>query len=131
MNSFERMHKAMNLETPDRVPLMCQPSWGLVLKQNPGINPVDLWHNHNKSYSTAFCNISKRYHFDGVLIPGVGLAPLKRENVANTYKDLKGDVVLDFKNGDSCTYCCDDLPRYKYKLTPEVDIEEFNPEFYK
>uniref|UniRef100_UPI0032166213 uroporphyrinogen decarboxylase family protein n=1 Tax=uncultured Draconibacterium sp. TaxID=1573823 RepID=UPI0032166213 len=127
MNSFERMHKAMSLETPDRVPLMCQPSWGLVLKLNPDISPVDLWYNHNKSYPTAFCNISNRFHFDGVLIPGVGLAPLKRENVANNYKDSKGDEIIDFKNGDSCTYCSDDLPRYKYKIAPEVDIDEFNP----
>ncbi len=42
MDGKERMARAMNLEKPDRVPLMCQPSWGFILKQVPGIDPVDL-----------------------------------------------------------------------------------------
>ena len=128
MNSTERMSKAMRLETPDRVPLMCQPSWGFVLKQNRDIDPVDLWHNHSRTYPMEFCNISRRFRFDGVLIPGVGLKPFNHENVSNFGKTMNGDVFIVFKNGDSCIYCNDDLPRYQYKKAPEVDIAEFNPD---
>ena len=128
MNSAERMSKAMRLETPDRIPLMCQPSWGFVLKQNQHIDPVDLWHNHNGTYPMEFCNISKRFHFDGVLIPGIGLASLKHEEVTNIGKKQNGDVIVDFKNGDSSVYCKDDLPRYNHSVAPEVDINDFNPD---
>jgi len=128
LNSRERMSKAMRLETPDRVPLMCPPSWGFVLLQNPWIDPIDLWHNHRKCYPKAWCNISKRFHFDGVKIPGVGLAPLDREKVETINKEQYKGTVINYSNGDSCTYCSDELPRYHYKLTPEADINEFNPD---
>ena len=128
MDSLERMEKAMRLSKPDRVPLMCQPSWGFVLMQNPDIDPVDLWHNHNDAYPKAFCNISKRFHFDGVLIPGIGLRSSKKQDIDYMDRKENGDVVIHFINGDTCTYCRDDLPRYSYKKNPEVDIEEFNPD---
>ena len=50
MDGVERMAKAMKLEKPDRVPLMCQPSWGFVLKQVEGLDPMDLWHNKKEAY---------------------------------------------------------------------------------
>lgn len=128
MNSLERMEKAMRLGKPDRVPLMCQPSWGFVLKQNPDIDPVDLWHNHNDAYPKAFCNISKRFHFDGALIPGIGLRSLKQQEVVDIDKKENEDVVVEFIDGDTCTYCRDDLPRYSHKKNPEVNIEEFDPD---
>lgn len=131
MDSAERMYRAMRLETPDRVPLMCQPSWGFVLKQNKGIDPVDLWHNHNRTYPVEFCNVSKRFHFDGVLIPGIGLRPLDQALVSKHDERADGETRLTFKNGDSCTYCHDDLPRYEYKKASEVDIATFNPDTIK
>ena len=42
MESIERIGAAMRLGKPDRVPLMCQPSWGFVLKQLPGLDPPPL-----------------------------------------------------------------------------------------
>ena len=128
MNSRERVFKAMKLQTPDRVPLMASPSWGFVLVQNSPIDPVDMWHNHMNLYPEAFCNISKRFHFDGVKIPGVGLAPLDREKVIAIDQGKAEGTVIYFKNGDSCTYCPDELPRYQYKAAPEIDINEFNPD---
>lgn len=128
MNSRERLSKAMRLEKPDRVPLMAPPSWGFVLLQNPGIDPADLWHNHRGCYPEAFCNISKRFHFDGVKIPGVGLAPLEGAKVKTIHKDQNKGTVINFNNGDSCTYHIDELPRYHYKFAPEADINNFNPD---
>jgi hypothetical protein len=128
MNGAERMAKAMKLEKPDRVPLMCQPSWGFVLKQLPWLNPVDLWHNRDGAYAEAFCKISRRFHFDGVLIPAVGLAPLEKGEVTNFESDYDDGPRAFFKNGDSCIYCHDDLPRYQHAFPPEVKIEDLDPD---
>ena len=128
MNGAERMAKAMILEKPDRVPLMCQPSWGFVLKQLPWLNPVDLWHNREQAYAEAFCQISKRFHFDGVLIPAVGLAPMNEEQVRHFDAENEDGPVVYFDNGDSCVYCRDDLPRYQHKIAPELSIEELDPD---
>jgi hypothetical protein len=128
MNGTERMAKAMKLEKPDRVPLMCQPSWGFVLKQLPWLNPVDLWHNRERAYAEAFCKISRRFHFDGVLIPGVGLAPLDEDKVKSIGSGHEDGPVVHFKNGDSCVYCHDDLPRYQHAVPPEVTIDDLDPD---
>lgn len=121
------MAKAMKLEKPDRVPLMCQPSWGFVLKQLPWLSPVDLWHNRGGAYADAFSKISTRFHFDGVLIPAVGLAPLDKKAVEKFDPDFVDGPVAYFKNGDSCIYCKDDLPRYQHKIAPEVSIDDLDP----
>ncbi len=81
MTGAERIRAAMELRKPDRVPLMSQPSWGFVLKQIKGLDPVALWHNREGTYSKAFTQISERFRFDGVLIPAVGLAPMDEDQV--------------------------------------------------
>ena len=122
------MAAAMRLEKPDRVPLMCQPSWGFVLKQVPGLDPVALWHNTDGEYSRAFCELSERFHFDGVLIPAVGLAPLDKGLVSHWDPENSEGPVVKFGNGDSCTYCRDDLPRYQHAIPPEITIDELDPD---
>lgn len=121
------MDRAMRLERPDRVPFMCQPSWGFVLKQVPGIDPVDMWHNRDGAYARAFTWISERFGFDGVLIPAVGLAPLEEEQVSGWDLQHEDGPLVRFLNGDSCIYCRDDLPRYQHKVAPEITIEELDP----
>jgi uroporphyrinogen-III decarboxylase len=128
MNSAERVAAAMNLKKPDRVPLMCQPSWGFVLKQVEGLDPMDLWHNKDEVYAKAFVEISERFHFDGVLIPAVGLAPLETERVSGFNPAFEEGPRVEFKDGDHCIYCRDDLPRYHYREAPEITIDELNPE---
>ena len=119
---------AMQMEQPDRVPFMCQPSWGFVLKQTPGLDPVDLWHNREGTYARAFCGISERFHFDGVLIPAVGLAPLDLERIKKAEPAFEDGPRVFFDNGDSCIYCRDDLPRYNYVTPPETTIEKLDPD---
>ena len=128
MTGAERMAKAMKLEKPDRVPLMCQSSWGFVLKQLPWLNPVDLWHNREQAYAEAFTQISKRFHFDGVLLPAVGLAPLDVTEVKHFDAENAEGPVVYFDNGDSCVYCRNDLPRYQHLHEPEVSIDELDPD---
>lgn len=118
----------MRLEAPDRVPLMCQPSWGFVLKQVEGLDPVDLWHNREGAYSRSFCQVSERFHFDGVLIPAVGLAPLDESQVSQWKIADSGEPVAHLSSGDICTFCLDDLPRYQHAAPPETSIEALDPE---
>mgnify|MGYP000046699438 CR=1 FL=1 len=75
MTSRERMDAAMRPRDgrlPDRVPVMCQPALGFVLRQMPELDPIDVWHNHDGALARGFCEIGRRFGFDGVLIPAVG-----------------------------------------------------------
>jgi hypothetical protein len=128
MTSTERIRSAMNLTTPDRVPLMCQPSWGFVLTQLPEVDPVDLWHNKDMVYTRSFADISTRFHFDGVLVPAVGLAALDEDRVVQKNPLFPEGPAVYFNNGDQCIYCRDDLPRYQYKDAPEITIDELDPD---
>ena len=121
------MKAAMQLQKPDRVPVMCQPSWGFALKELPGLDPIDFWHNHDGAMARAFCAISQRFGFDGVMIPAVGAAPLDHGQVERIDRQNPEGAVVHFKNGDNCVYCRNDLPRYTHARPPEVDIETFDP----
>jgi len=117
----------MRLERPDRVPVMCQPSLGFVLRQLPDLDPIDLWHNHGGALARGFCAISERFGFDGVLIPAVGAAPLDEATVSRIDRANAEGPVVYFRNGDSCVYCRNDLPRYTHAVAPEREITDLDP----
>ncbi|MFI5358382.1 MAG: hypothetical protein ACHQ4G_13705, partial [Opitutales bacterium] len=125
--SRSRMAAAMRLERPDRVPVMCQPSLGFVLQQLPELDPIDVWHNHDGALARGFCTISLRFGFDGVLIPAVGAAPLDEREVRRIDRGHPEGPVVHFRNGDSCLYCRNDLPRYTHAQPPEQEIEAVDP----
>lgn len=117
----------MRLEKPDRVPVMCQPALGFVLRQLPELDPIDVWHNHDGALARGFCEISRRFGFDGVLIPAVGAAPLDESAVRSIDRTNPEGPVVHFKNGDRCEYCRNDLPRYLHATPPEREIGELDP----
>lgn len=117
----------MRRERPDRVPVMCQPALGFVLRQLPDLDPIDVWHNHDGALARGFCAIGQRFGFDGVLIPAVGAAPLDERTVARIDRANPEGPVVYFKNGDSCVYCRNDLPRYTHVVPPERDITDLDP----
>jgi hypothetical protein len=127
MTSRARMAAAMCLSKPDRVPVMCQPSWGFVLGELPEFDPIDFWHNHDGAMARAFCEISRRFEFDGVMIPAVGATPLDESQVARIDRNHPEGPAVYFKNGDHCVYCRNDLPRYTHAHPPEVNLETFDP----
>ena len=122
-----RMAAAMRLERPDRVPVMCQPSWGFVLKELPELDPIDFWHNHGGAKARAFCEISRRFGFDGVMVPAVGAAPLDESLVASVDHGNPEGPLVQFTNGDACVYCRNELPRYLPAVPPEADFASFDP----
>jgi hypothetical protein len=118
----------MSLERPDRVPVMCQPSVGFVLRQMPELDPIDFWHNHGGALARGFCEISLRFGFDGVLIPAVGAAPLDESAVEHIDRANPEGPEVHFINGDSCVYCRNDLPRYTHATPPERAIGDVAPD---
>jgi len=50
MTPIERVLKAMNMEQPDRVPVMCQFSIGFMNQQlkETNITPMELWNDADK-----------------------------------------------------------------------------------
>lgn len=125
--SRTRIAAAMRRERPDRVPVMCQPALGFVLRQLPELDPIDVWHNHDGALARGFCAVSQRFGFDGVLIPAVGAAPLDERTVARIDRANPEGPVVYFKNGDSCVYCRNDLPRYTHAVPPEREITDLDP----
>lgn len=125
--SRTRLAAAMRLEQPDRVPVMCQPSLGFVLRQLPQLDPIDVWHNHGGALARGFCEISQRFGFDGVLIPAVGAAALDESTVRRIDRANAEGPVVYFKNGDHCVYCRNDLPRYTHATPPEREIADLDP----
>lgn len=125
--SRSRLAAAMRLERPDRVPVMCQPSLGFVLRQLPELDPIDVWHNHDGALARGFCEISRRFGFDGVLIPAVGAAPLDEEQVSRIDRTQPEGPVVHFRNGDRCVYCRNDLPRYTHAVPPERELADLDP----
>jgi hypothetical protein len=125
--SRTRVAAAMRLERPDRVPVMCQPSLGFVLRQLPELDPIDVWHNHGGALARGFCEISRRFGFDGVLIPAVGSAPLDARTVRRIDRANAEGPVVYFQNGDSCLYCRNDLPRYTHAVPPERELGDLDP----
>jgi len=117
----------MRLERPDRVPVMCQPSLGFVLRQQPELDPIDVWHNHDGALARGFCEISRRFGFDGVLIPAFGAAPLDERTVQRIDRTNPEGPVVHFRNGDVCVYCRNDLPRYTHATPPEREIGDLDP----
>ncbi|HUU51387.1 MAG TPA: uroporphyrinogen decarboxylase family protein, partial [Candidatus Heimdallarchaeota archaeon] len=66
MISKDRMARAMNLEEPDRVPVMCQMSIGHMLLQT-GFRPLELWFS-KEVFAEALLKLRELYQFDGILI---------------------------------------------------------------
>ena len=127
MNSRERVAAAMQLKHPDRVPVMCQPSIGFLLKQCPDIDPVELWHDQGV-YAAALCRVSRTFEFDGVLVSMIGNVPLDMDAVESIDRDYREGPRVTYRNGDVTVYCKDDLPRHSYADHTRPDIETFDPD---
>jgi uroporphyrinogen decarboxylase len=115
----------MRLKRPDRVPVMCQPSIGFLLRQCPDIDPIELWHDQGV-YAEALCRVSARFGFDGVLISMHGNAPLDSDAVADIDRDYKEGPKVTYRNGDTTVYCRNDLPRHSYADHHPAEIETFD-----
>lgn len=124
MNSKERMKIAMDLKKPDRIPLMCQMSFGHLLLTT-GVSPVELLTTAD-GFEYALLTARQRYKFDGILINMVPLEcydPDWKSRVSRIAKETDGEVIY-WKNGDR-TYCpWDDVPRLLLKDEKTPDYKD-------
>ncbi len=102
------MNTAMNLGTPDRVPIMCQLSIGHMLLQL-NVSPAEFWFDP-EVFAHGLIALRELYDFDGILISLHGHNPHWRDEVQSRRMTDEGEKVL-WKNGDKTICYLDDLPR--------------------
>jgi uroporphyrinogen-III decarboxylase len=129
MKAKQRMAKAMNLEKPDRIPVMCQMSIGHMLLQT-GLSPVELWHSA-EVFSEALLQLRKTYSFDGILISLHGHSPDWEKDIKRAKKEENEETVY-WKNGDKTEFPKNDLPRYYLGEKAALpSLAEFEPEMIR
>jgi uroporphyrinogen-III decarboxylase len=126
MSSKERMAKAMNLEEPDRVPVMCQMSIGHMLLQTE-LRPLELWHS-KEIFVEALLKLRELYQFDGILISLHGHSSQWMKDIQNIKKD-KSQEIITWKDGSRTEFSPDDLPRhYPVNVFVPPSIENIDPD---
>jgi uroporphyrinogen-III decarboxylase len=121
----QRMEKAMNLEKPDRVPVMCQMSIGHMVLQT-GFFPIELWCSA-QVFSEALLQLRKAYNFDGILISLHGHSPDWEKNIKRIDK-TENELIVYWRNGDKTEFPKDDLPRHYPRNTATTrSLAELDP----
>lgn len=98
----------MDLEIPDRVPLMCQLSIGHMLQQLD-VYPVDFWHDV-EVFSDGLVKLRDIYDFDGILASLHGHGPGWSKEIQSRRKVANGEEII-WKDGRRVLYLRDDLPQ--------------------
>ncbi len=111
MNGRERIHAAMNLGSPDRVPVMCQLALGHYFLHS-GLDAVEIWHS-SEAFAEALITMQHRYGFDGILVNLPGRDPDWRSYILQI-EQQEGERWIRWKNG-------------WYTVVPEDD----NPHVYQ
>ncbi|MEN8226696.1 MAG: uroporphyrinogen decarboxylase family protein [Bacteroidota bacterium] len=127
MEPRERMKKAMNMEKPDRVPVMSQFSIGFMNQQlkEAGITPMELWLDVDK-YAEALLWLRDRFDFDGILVGIHGHDFKWREKIVKM-EMVDGIERATFKDRIE-TYVDDDLPVGHFFESREKMLEDVNPD---
>lgn len=127
----ERVLAAMNLQKPDRVPLMCQFSIGSMMQQLKP-SPAEFWYD-GELFAIGLVELCKRFNFDGILVSLHGHSPNWREKVLS-FKELEeGKQELIFEDRREL-HSWTDLPMVKYfnkslpKSIDEIDVDKDVPD---
>ncbi len=126
MNSRERVERAMRLEMPDRVPVMCQLSLGHYFLNCP-IPALEIWHS-TEGFGEALIGLQQRYRFDGILINLPGRDPAWRSYVRRV-ETREGQDVIHWNNGGFTVCPADDNPHaFRENGTrSQATFEELDP----
>lgn len=127
MNSRERVIKAMNMEHPDRVPLMCQFSIGFMNQQlkETGISPMELWLDAEK-YAEALLFLREKFRFDGILVSLHGHSA----NWRDTIRKIESNDGMEIATFPDRTeyYPDNDLPYAKFFQSRQQMPDNLAPE---
>lgn len=126
MTPRERILAAMNFETPDRVPVMCQMSIGHMLQQLSDVSPVDFWFDA-KTFADGLIKLRKLYDFDGILVSLHG----HFKNWCEIYnqRERVGDNEVVYLSDRKLIFTKEDLPFpefYGQRIFPAIDEININ-----
>lgn len=99
----------MNLEVPDRVPVMCQLSLGHYFLYS-GVKPMDIWYT-SEGFSEALVKLQKKYKFDGILVNLPGRDP-DFENDISEIEEINNETIIRWKDGSYTVFPLNDNPHY-------------------
>jgi len=127
MTGKERMARAMRLEQPDRVPVMCQLALGHYFL-NSGLDPIDIWHS-SEGFAEALIRLQQRYFFDGILVNLPGRDPEWRKYIKKI-EEKEGKKIIYWANGWVSLCPPDDNPHVLREDGREFHarFEEIEPE---
>lgn len=121
LTSKERINYAMNLQKPDRVPLMCQFSIGSMLHQlHP--DPVEFWYD-KIIFAEGLITLCEEFRFDGILVSLHGHSGNWKDTLVKRERMDDGKTKLTFRDRIE-VHSLDDLPLITYDKTreiPEID----------
>lgn len=116
----------MDRSIPDRVPVMCQMSFGFMLLQT-GFSPSEFWLSGDL-FSKGLLHLRKLYDFDGILISLHGHSPNWEKAIDRIEKQKEREVVF-WKEGGKTIFPYDDLPTHvPFKINSPKHISDINPE---
>jgi uroporphyrinogen-III decarboxylase len=108
MNSKQRIAAAMNHQTPDRVPVMCQLALGHYFL-NSGDKPSKIWFE-SEAFAKALVERQQEYGFDGILVNLPG-RPYDWTNALASREQIDDREHLRWKSGLETIFGADDNPQ--------------------
>jgi len=127
INNKQRVIKAMNLETPDRVPLMCQFSIGSMMNQLKP-DPVMFWYDM-KTFADGLIQLRETFHFDGILVSLHGHSDDWKNGLLKTEKIGDDKTILHYEDRTE-EHSLTDLPVVQFlKPKPEKAIEDIDIQY--
>ncbi len=125
MNSRELVDQAMNLERPDRFPVMCQMANGHTII-NTGVHPIDYFID-NELWADCLIRIRELYDFDGILCHKTGRVHGIMDLVERVDRDA--EVPTLYMHDGGRIECTRDDDAY-YKSGPDFQwptLDELDP----
>ena len=122
----QRINHAMNLQKPDRVPLMCQFSIGSMMQQLLP-DPAEFWYDQEK-FANGLITLCEKFKFDGILVSLHGHSERWKETLISKEEVSPGFLKLTFDDRIEL-HSINDLPliTFNNKRIPK-DIDEIDVE---
>ena len=126
MENRQRVIKAMNLETPDRAPLMCQFSLGFMMTQLKP-DPALFWYDM-KTFADGLIQLRETFRFDGILVSLHGHSD-EWKNGLLKMEHVDDDVTMLHYEDRIEEHSWTDLPVVHFKKSkPVKNIEDMDVE---
>jgi len=126
LSSRERILAAMNLQQPDRVPLMCQFSIGSMMTHLKP-NPYEFWYDKNV-FAEGLVRLCDMFKFDGILVSLHGHSEKWKKDLFTCELIEEGNYKLTWSDRTE-VHSWTDLPMVSFKhrnaikMIEDIDIE--------